>query len=75
MNIKEKIEQTQTFKSLNSVQRTLTLQKTNVQHIEHGVNVAKNIGFTKWERICQFTDRNKNIVKQIIDCETIKITV
>lgn len=67
MDIKEKIEQTQTFKSLNSVQKKLTLQKTNVQHIAHGVNVATNIGFEEWVKICQFTERNKNIVQEILN--------
>lgn len=67
MNLRSKIENTNTFKSLNPVQRTMTLAKTNLKHIEHGVTVAKNIGYEKWCEICQFTERNKNIVKELIN--------
>lgn len=49
-NFREKVEGTKTFQQLNKVQKALTVQKTNISHLEHGVNVAKNIGLDKWKK-------------------------
>lgn len=63
---REKIEGTNTFKNLNIVQRKITLSKTNRAHLEHGVNVARNIGIKRWLQVCQYSQRNMNIVQEII---------
>lgn len=63
--LREEIQQTQTFKDCNKLQQTLTLKKTNLGHIKHGITVAKNIGLEKWKSMCQFNERNKSIVEEI----------
>lgn len=66
---KEKIEGTKTFRQLNIVQQKMTISKTNRNHLEHGVTVAKNIGLDRWKQICQFSDRNMKIVEDILTNE------
>jgi hypothetical protein len=66
LHFREKIAKTETFKSLNLFQREMTLKKTNVLHIEHGVSIATLSGYDYFERTNnQFTERNRNIVKEI----------
>lgn len=65
-HFREKIEKTQTFQSLDAFQREMTLSKTNRRHIEHGVAIANNSGFDYFEKTnAQFSERNKNIVREI----------
>jgi len=69
MYIRSKIKNTEIFQALNKVQQTVTMSKTNVGHISHGVEVSRNIGLDLWESICQYTERNKNIVREIVTSE------
>lgn len=66
MNFHTEIQKTKQFKSLNSVQRELTLTKTNRGVIERGYNVAKTIGFESCEKMSGYSDRNKTIIKQML---------
>ena len=65
MSFREQIKNTITFKKLNIIQREIVLSKTNVQNLEHGIKVVKNIGWDNWVKICQYSERNKNIVREL----------
>jgi len=72
-HFREKIEATPTFKSLNPFQKEMTLKKTNMRHIEHGVNVSENSGYDYFERTNQqYSERNKNIVREIHEAQKLK---
>lgn len=72
-HFREKIKKTKTFKGLNSFQKEMTLKKTNLKHIEHGVIISHNSGFDYFEATnLQFTDRNKSIVKEIHESQQSK---
>jgi hypothetical protein len=61
------VSSTSYFKNLSKIQQQIILNRTNVKHIENGVNVSSNIGFDNWERQCQFSSHNKQIVKEILN--------
>lgn len=63
---REEIENTEFFKSLDPTIKILARRSKNIQSIQHGVTVAKNIGFEKWN--AQTGDRyyNRMIVKELI---------
>lgn len=42
------ITATEMFQSLNPILQQMTLRRGSVMAIEHGVNVASNIGFEAW---------------------------
>jgi hypothetical protein len=64
------IEETEAFKKLSTVLRKITLSKTNRRQIEHGVNVASNIGFEKWLGQTNFSLSNQEIVKELVELNT-----
>jgi hypothetical protein len=72
-HFREQIEKTATYKSLNLFQREMTLMKTNLRHIEHGVQVANLSGYDYFDHTNnQYTERNKKIVKEIHESQQSK---
>lgn len=69
LSFREKVKQTESFKSWGKVVQKVTLSRNNMNHIEHGLTVAKNIGYMKWEKQCQFNNRNKELVKELYNQE------
>lgn len=66
---RQKVEETRTFKQLNSVQKQFTLNKSNLKHLEDGFTIAKNIGYDVWKNQSGFSERNSNIVADILKNE------
>lgn len=66
-----RIIETPTFKSLDFVQREMTLKKTCRLVIENGYKVAKHLGYEAWEKQSGFSSRNKNIVKELLEQDKI----
>ncbi len=44
----------------------MTAIRNQIAQISHGVNVATNIGFKKWEKQSNANWRTKEIVKELI---------
>ena len=63
----EAIAQTEFFNTLDPILQKITLHKRNREEIEHGVNVAKNLGFEKWNQITATRYTNRMIVKEILE--------
>lgn len=63
----QRIIETPTYKSLDFVQRKIALNKTNRLVIENGYKVACHLGFKKWEQQSGFNNRNKQIVKELLE--------
>lgn len=66
MSIRDKMIETPTYKKLDQSQQNVLLKKESVRQIEHGFNVATNIGVDKWESLSGLNDRQKNIVKDLL---------
>tara|TARA_R100000781_G_scaffold113591_1_gene82412 strand:+ start:13184 stop:13411 length:228 start_codon:yes stop_codon:yes gene_type:complete len=65
-SFRERLMETEYFNGLPKVVQKIALQKNNLNHIEHGYNVAMNIGFDKWESQSGFSFRNKEIIRELI---------
>ena len=61
------IMETATYNELSFIQRKIIRARHNVEAIEHGLILAKNIGYEKWIATSQASNRNKLIVKDLID--------
>lgn len=66
----KEIKQTNFFKQLSPIMKELSLYKCNREAIAHGVNVASNIGYEKWEAQTGTRTTNKMIVKEILQEQT-----
>lgn len=62
---RNQIRETNHFKKLNKVQQDVTMNRNNVEHLKHGVEVSSNIGFEKWEQQSNFNWNNVQIVKEL----------
>ncbi len=54
------------FRSLDTMMQNITLKRYNMMAIQHGVNVATNRGFEKWNAETQEIYRNRMIVKELL---------
>ena len=61
------IESTDYYQQLSPILKKMTMQKTNVHCIQHGVNVAINIGFENWDKQTGTRYTNRMIVKEIYE--------
>jgi hypothetical protein len=66
-SFRDKVMATDYFMSLSKVIQTITLKRNNLLHIEHGYNVSKNRGYDYWERTSNAMQRNKEIVKELLE--------
>lgn len=64
---REKVEATATYKSLNAVQKDFALSTSNIRHLQDGLTIANNIGFEKWKGQSGFSERNTNIVFDLMN--------
>ena len=67
--LKNQVSATKAFDGLSKIQKILFLKMNNLKQIEHGLNVAKNIGFDKWEKQTNVNYSNKLIIKELLDNE------
>ena len=61
------------FKSLSSVIQKITFSRNNLKHIHRGYLVAKRIGFKKFEKEFNYTERNLLLIKEILDHESKRV--
>jgi len=64
--VKERVKETQTFKSLSKIGQKLFMKKTNLVKIDHALKVIGNIGFDEWERISNYSYRNILVIKDLL---------
>ena len=64
---RKKVLETEAFKGLSPVLKRITTTRNQLSAIEHGVNVATNIGYDKWERQSNANWRTKQIVLELIE--------
>lgn len=62
---RNQIRESKYFQTLSKVQQVVTMNRNNVEHIKHGVEVSSNIGFEKWEQQSNFNWNNVQIVKEL----------
>lgn len=68
-HFRDAVMQTECYQSMTPIAQVLSLKRNNLNHLEHGYNVAMNIGYDKWEAQSGFSFRNKEIVKQLLNKE------
>lgn len=61
-----KVRKTQTYKNLNLFKKQRLLGKTNLIHLDHALKVVRFMGYENWEKITQFSEINKSIIKEIV---------
>ena len=71
---RKEIKQTEAYQKLNKIQRHLILKRNNYRIIEHGVNVASNIGMMQFEKEHNFSWNNLEIIKELLTDEQIQIS-
>lgn len=64
--LREDVQKTKTFKSLNPILKKITSSRNNIAQISHAVNVCKNIGYKKWEKQTNANWRTQEIVKELL---------
>ena len=64
---RKNIESTDFYNQLTPILKKMTMQKTNVHGIQHGVNVAIIIGFENWDKQTGTRYTNRMIVKEIYE--------
>lgn len=64
---RKEVFETEAFKLLSPVLKKITSTRNQIAQISHGVNVANNIGFKKWEKQSGANWRTKEIVKELIE--------
>lgn len=62
---RNQIRETNHFQKLSKTQQIVLMNRNNVEHIKHGVEVSSNIGFEKWEKQSNFNWNNVQIVKEL----------
>ena len=66
-SFRERVMATESFSSWPSVVQKITLSRNNMNHIQHGLTVAENIGYKKWESQSGFSHRNKELIKELLN--------
>lgn len=62
------IQATAVYQSItDNVQRTIIVNKTNRNAINHGVTVSRNTSFDDWVKTFHPIERVKNIVKELLN--------
>lgn len=69
---RRKIKNTNTFRSLSRIIRSMLLNKTNVNAINSGFIKSQEIGFDKWQMDTNSSGNNKNIIKELIKKQALK---
>jgi hypothetical protein len=69
---REQIQSTKAFQNATKMIQQLTLNRTNSNGIQHGVNVSVNIGFDKWNAQTEASFTNTKIIKELVDNYLIK---
>lgn len=65
-SFREKVAETETFKKWSPVVKKISMTRNNLCKIEHGMTVATNIGFKKWERQTDSHPRNVELIKELL---------
>lgn len=64
--VRDIVKSTKTYQSLNKIMKDIVSKRNNIVQIENGLNVARNIGYKKWENISNSSWANKLIIAEII---------
>lgn len=70
---KDQIKATSSFKKMNKIIQIMVVKRNNLMQIEHGVNVATNIGLEKWEQQSNVSWANRSIIKDILEINARKL--
>ena len=66
MTFRQKVKQTEAYKSLSKMAQMIVRNRNNIKYLEHGYNVATYQGYKTWEQISNFSYRNRAIIKEMV---------
>lgn len=66
---REKVVETETYKGLSKIQKSIAGSRNNIQQIQNGINISKNIGFEKWRDTSNAYYVNKLIIEELLKDE------
>ncbi|MBP9794115.1 MAG: hypothetical protein KBC56_08965 [Flavobacterium sp.] len=66
MSLLRRIQELEFYKSLTLAQRNLCTRRQNRLVIEHGYEVAKNLGLEQFEKQTAYNHINTQIIRQLI---------
>ena len=61
------IKETEIFKGLSKIRQEMTLNRVNVNYINNGINILKNIGLEQWGKTTSYSNTNQQIIKEIFN--------
>ena len=64
---RDHVRTTEAYKNATNIQQILCLNRNNMVHINHSVNVCLHKGFDNWSAISGSTNLNKDIVKELYE--------
>ncbi len=64
---RDKIKETESFKSLSTIRQEMTLNRVNVNYINNGINILKNIGLEQWKSTTSYSNTNQEIIIEIFN--------
>lgn len=67
MTFKEKVMASRCFNNWMPITQRLALRGNNLRILQHGFTVAMNIGLDRWERQTGFSERNKILIRELVD--------
>lgn len=66
MSLLKRIQETEFYKELNSVKKNISLKRQNRLVIQHGYEVAKNLGLAQFEKQTAYNYINFGIIKELL---------
>ena len=64
-NLRDKIKQTEHFKSFPKFRKSIFLKSNNIRQIQLALNIIDAIGFEKWNQQSGYNYNNKAVVKEL----------
>lgn len=64
---RDTIKTTEVFNGLSKIRQEMTLNRVNVNYINNGINILKNIGLEQWEKTTSYSNTNQQIIKEIFN--------
>lgn len=65
----EQVGKTEQFKKLSKTAQMSYNRRMVREHLTNGLNVARHMGFDKWERQSGFSQSDKNIIQELLNEE------
>ena len=63
--LKQRVRETQVYKSLNTVQKEMISQTQNVMVIERGLSIIQDAGIQRWKQVSKYSQNNDAVIREL----------